>query len=267
VLAMATPGSELKFRRAEHHLAEVHDLLRDYLNPPPYAIRRDENSDLGLSFWITLDRTPPDEIALAAGDCIHNLRAALDHVIYELGCQHTQQQHVKGTAFPILSDPTSWDATDKAGKLLPSSGLHKLSAVPDRARDSIKLLQPYDKAKDALFWQREGLLQLHRLDIADKHRNLNLAVVEVPDLSGVLFLHDGAPPKTRGYLQGRLEKAEEALLLGFHPTVDLDTKVQPIVFMNVAFVDPPVEGLEVQIALRNLVWCTRTILSGLRTFF
>ena len=110
---MTTPGSELKFGRAERHLQEVHDLLRSYLNPEPYAIRRDEDPNTGLTFWITLQRKPPAEIALAAGDCIHNLRSALDHIIYELSCHHMHQAHVKGTAFPIFQNPDSWAATDK----------------------------------------------------------------------------------------------------------------------------------------------------------
>jgi len=264
---MTTPGCELKCGRAELHLREVHDLLRTYLNPEPYTIRRDEDPNAGLTFWITLERKPPDEIALAAGDCIHNLRSALDHVIYELSCHHTHQAHVKGTAFPIFQNPHSWAATDKTGKLLLSSGLHKLHAVPGQAITRIELLQPYHIGQDALFWQREGLLQLHQLDIADKHRNLNLAVIEVPDVTGALFLHDGAPPRTRDYLQGRLEVGVETLLLGFHPSVDLHAKVQPIVFLNVAFLDPPVEGHEIEIALRNLVVCTRAVLSEIKAFF
>jgi hypothetical protein len=86
-----TPGNELKLGRAARHFNEASALLAAYKNPTPYEIRRDENPDTGLSFWITLNRKPPDDIALAAGDCIHNLRSSLDHIIYELSCHHTQQ--------------------------------------------------------------------------------------------------------------------------------------------------------------------------------
>jgi hypothetical protein len=260
-----TPGNELKLGRAARHFNEASALLADYKNPRPFAIRRDENPDTGLSFWITLKRKPPDEIALAAGDCIHNLRSALDHIVYELSCHHRQQQHVGGTAFPVLTDPTNWDERDGKGKLRTSSGLHKLRAVPELALKRIELHQPYH-GLEPMFWTRERLLHVHQLDIADKHRNLNLAVANVPENS-VLYGHDGPPQKVIHVHKGRLNEAEDTLLLRFDPSVDVNVEVQPYAFVEVVFADRPVEDWEVRSTLQNLVIGVNAVLSEIRTFF
>src|SRR5712691_3359279 len=145
---MTSPGSELKFQRAEYHREAVRGLLKSYLNPPPYSIRRDDDPRRGLSFWITLERKPPDEIALTAGDCIHNLRSALDHIIYELSC-HTAGQHVPDTAFPILVSSRNWKSI---------SG-QQLRSVPGPALKRIEELQPF-QGLDAKYWTRERLLHV-----------------------------------------------------------------------------------------------------------
>jgi hypothetical protein len=260
-----TPGNELKLGRAVSHFNEASELLAAYKGPEPYKIRREENPATGLSFWITLSKKPPDDIALAAGDCIHNLRSALDHIIYELSCHHRQQKHVGSTGFPVCADPKDWDDKDGKGKLKASSGLHKLRAVPDPALKRIELLQPHH-GLDAMYWTRERLLQVHQLDIADKHRNLNLAVANVPDI-GVAYGHDGPQLKVIGVHKGRLNEGEETLLLRFDPSVDLRVNVQPYTFLEVVFADPPVDDWEVRPTLQGLVVGVAAVLSEIKAFF
>jgi hypothetical protein len=247
-------GHELKLGRSQHHFNEVSSLLTTYKNPTPYSIRRDENPRTGLSFWITLNRKPPDEIALAAGDCIHNLRSALDHIVYELS-SHTAGQHVPDTAFPVLVSSRNWKAI---------SG-QQLRAVPAPALKRIDELQPFH-GLDARYWTRERLLHVHQLDIADKHRNLNLAVANVPE-SSVLYGHDGPPFKVVYVHEGRLNEAEETLLLRFDPSVDVNAKVQPYTFVEIVFADDPVKDWEVKSALQNLVVGVAAVLAEIRAFF
>jgi hypothetical protein len=240
-------------------------LLTAYKNPNPYEIRREENPNTGLSFWITLTEKPPDDIALAAGDCVHNLRSALDHIIYELSC-HTAKEDVGGTEFPIFKNPKNWDAKDaKTGDFKPFSGCYKLRAVPKAARDRIEVLQPY-RGLDAMYWTRERLLNVHQLDIADKHRNLNLAVANVPE-TGVAYGHDGPQMRVIYVHTGRLNEGTEALLLRFHPSVDLKVKVQPYTFLEVVFADAPVEEWEVGSTLQSLVVGVDAVLREIRVFF
>jgi hypothetical protein len=261
-----TPGNELKFGRAQRHFKEVQELLAAYKVLDPYEIRREENPDTGLSFWITLTKAPPDDIALAAGDCAHNLRSALDHIIYELSCHTTKKSHVAGTAFPIFSDTKNWDSRDaKAGDFKTSSGRYKLRAVPEPAVERIELLQPYN-GSDPMYWPRDPLLELHQLDIADKHRNLNLAVANVPEI-GVAYGHDGPQLKVIHVHKGRLNEGAETLLLRFGPAVDPKVNVQPYTFLQVVFADRPVEDLEVGPALQYLVVGVAQVLMEMRAFF
>jgi hypothetical protein len=240
-----TLGYELKLERAIRHFKETRDLLTAYKNPRPYTIRRDENPNTGLSFWIILNRKPPDGIALAAGDCVHNLRSALDHIVYELSCHNRQVSHVGSTAFPIYVDAKDWDEKDSTGKLRVTSGLQGL---------------------EARYWTRERLLHVHQLDIADKHRSLNLAVANVPENS-VLYGHNGPPLKVTDVFKGRLVEGVETLLLRFDPAVDVQAKVEPYTFVEVVFADPPVEDWEVKSAIEGLVVGVDAVLREMRAFF
>jgi hypothetical protein len=260
-----TLGYELKLERAIRHFNETSDLLTAYKNPRPYTIRRGENPNTGLSFWIILNRKPTDDIALAAGDCVHNLRSALDHIVYELSCHNRQVSHVGSTAFPIYVDAKHWDEKDSTGKLRATSGLHKLRAVPPAAISRVELLQPY-QGLEARYWTRERLLHVHQLDIADKHRSLNLAVANVPENS-VLYGHNGPPLKVTDVFKGRLIEGVEMLLLRFDPAVDVQAKVEPYTFVEVVFADPPMEDWEVKSAIEGLVVGVDAVLREMRAFF
>jgi len=246
------------------HFNEVQSLLAAYMKPEPYVLRRDENRETGLSFWITLMREPDPDIALAAGDCIHNLRSALDHIIYELSC-HSQQQPIDGTAFPIFRDPANWDSKYRNGKPRISSGLYKLRAVPDAARKRIELLQPF-QGYTPMYWQRDELLELHELDIADKHKNLNLAATRLPDIS-VGYGWDGPPLKVTHVHEGRLSERDEILLLRFDPSVDVQARTQLTTFFEVVFTDPPIEDREVEPTLRNLITAVHSVLTEITSYF
>jgi hypothetical protein len=268
LLLLMIPGNELKFGRAMRHANEASSLLAAYLGPKPYTIRRDEDPVTGLSFWITLRTEPPEDIALAVGDCIHNLRSALDHVVYELSC-HTAGKHVPDTGFPILLNPQKWKSI---------SG-QQLRAVPGPALKRIEQLQPFH-GLEAMYWTRERLLHVHELDIADKHRDLNLAVANVPN-PGVLYAHDGPPLKVIAVHKGRLIEGIETLLLRFDPSVDMTAKVQPDTFVEVVFEDAAplnrapaagphraqVEEWDVEATVKSLVFGVDAVLREIRQFF
>lgn len=230
-----TPGYRLKFNRAVGHFREARKLLDDYLKSKPYSIRRDEDAATGLTFWLTLKAEPPEDIALAIGDCVHNLRAALDHIVYELSCHYQKKDRVSDTAFPVYADAKDWDEKDTQGKLKKTSGLHKLRAIPSAALTRIEELQPF-KGLEPMFWPRERLLQVHRLDIADKHRSLNLAVANLPQMA-VYYGHDGPPLPVIHVQRGRLSAGVEVPILRFAPSVDPTTRLEPGVRLEVVFAD------------------------------
>ena len=179
---MVKPGSVLKYDRAYKHLVDAKTAVGEFLAAKPYDISRDGESQPGkLSFWITLLEDPPPEISLAAGDAIHNMRSALDHIVYELSSK--REANPRDTAFPLLTKEKDWDRRRKDGTLQVRSGKHRIRLLPSEAQTFIHNVQPWPRPEP--FWpdlfgpNRERLRELHALDIADKHRNLNLAILYV----------------------------------------------------------------------------------------
>ena len=140
-----------------------------------------------------------------------------------------------------------------------------MRAVPNAARRRIELLQPY-QGFTPKYWQRDDLLELQDLDIADKHKNLNLAATRLPDIS-VGYSWDGPPLKVTHVHEGRLTERNETLLLRFDPSVDVEVKIQLTTFFEVVFTDPPVADREVEPTLRNLTTAVYSVLTEIRSYF
>lgn len=179
---MGDPGSLLKFRRAHKHLLDANAAVRDFLKDQPYEIVRDEDSEPNrMLFWVTLHEEPSADISLAAGDAIHNMRSALDHLVYEISSQ--READPGDTSFPLLTKEENWDKRGKHGALLVNSGLNRVRLLPDEAQTLIHDLQPWPRpqpfAPDMFGPNRKRLWELHAFDIADKHKNLNVAVLYI----------------------------------------------------------------------------------------
>lgn len=232
---MSDPGSLLKSQRAYKHLFDAKTAINEYLgDPKPYDIARDEESEPGkLLFWITLHEEPPPLISLAAGDAIHNLRSALDHIVYEISSKReTDPVH---TGFPLFSEEADWDKRRKNGARQINSGLYRLRLLPEEAVTLIYNLQPWPRPEpwepDMFGPNRERLRELHTLDIADKHKNLNLAVLHV-DMVGIGTERD-SDTRFEYIHRGPLEANTRTLLVRLaYPT---KVKVEPLPILDVVF--------------------------------
>lgn len=78
-------GCEAKLRRAEGHLQTFESEVVRFFEQNPYRITYEADLNaLSYTFYIH-DLVPPDpDWGLIIGDCIHNLRSALDHLAYQL---------------------------------------------------------------------------------------------------------------------------------------------------------------------------------------
>jgi hypothetical protein len=218
---MTTPGSSLKFQRARKHLADAQSAVANFLDSRPYDIARDEETEPGkLLFWVTLLEEPPAEISLAAGDAIHNMRSALDHIVYELSSK--RKTNPSNTSFPLFSKEEDWDKRDKNGALQTSCGLYRVRLLPDEAQTLIYNLQPCPRPQvfmpDAWGPNRKKLRELHDLDILDKHKTLNLAVFDV-DVLGIKIDDADSPIRAEYVFKGALHANARTLVLRlFYPT-------------------------------------------------
>ena len=142
------------------------------------------------------------EIPAIAGDAIHNLRSALDHLAYHLvavGMLHRKRrtEPIYKVQFPIFHSLKEYEA----GKM------RKVEGMRSKAIQAIDALKPYKDGTDALW-------QIHRWDILDRHRDL-LGIGTHRFVLGkgfATFLYEDDPPFERiGNLQQNIDlSAQEA---------------------------------------------------------
>ena len=93
--------------------------------------------------WTQVLKPPPSSLSLIAGDCIHNLRSALDNLAFQLALAHQRRplsSKIKGdSASPILSKDIAKDP-DSLGKFDRMTG-----GIDLLAKAEIERLQPYKR--------------------------------------------------------------------------------------------------------------------------
>jgi hypothetical protein len=151
-------GARAKLRRAEEHCHALDGEIRAFFESNPYRVVVDHPAD---EFYIfRVDRPPaiPDERwSLLIGDCVHNVRCALDYVAWELAGAHIEDTV---TMFPIFITEPLWV----------SKGRPRIARLALDAQAFIDRLQPYH----AVDPDRHPLAGIRALDDADKHKLLTV---------------------------------------------------------------------------------------------
>jgi hypothetical protein len=148
-------GAWVKINRAKKHLADLDAAIIAFEATEPYFTPVERNPQTGEEVYRFYLHTPiPPEWAAILGDCVHNLRSALDLLANALVV------HGGGTPSTYTVFPISSAAHYSASAI--ASGLQGASP---KAVALIKRMKPYKRGAN-FFWR------LHRLDIADKHRLL-----------------------------------------------------------------------------------------------
>jgi hypothetical protein len=140
-----------KTKWAEKHLNNLETLAKSCVLDSEYIVR--SHPDPQKRGFQQISRMPFDVI-LGAGDVIHNLRSALDHLAYNLVQVAGNQPH-SGTGFPIAESMSKYEAM-KA---------RKVEGMTCDAKRAINALKPYRGGNEPLW-------RIHDLDIVDKHREL-----------------------------------------------------------------------------------------------
>jgi hypothetical protein len=177
-IAPELEGVRLKLSRAVDQFHDldvaVDELFR--LNSKQAGHEFDDKGDI----IIKLSYQPPldPRFALVVGDCIHNTRSALDHLVAQLAILNSAPaKAIEKTAFPVcLTNEQFKEQTRR--KVAPY--------ITREAFTEIESLQPYktgDKEKDILWI-------LSQLDIIDKHRVLIVAKHKIRVVSMKAVLGD-----------------------------------------------------------------------------
>ena len=129
--------------------------------------------------WLVLmanDYIPPVRLSVLVGECVHNMRSAVDNLVCALARITEPACRCHGLAFPLFKDIDEWNA--KSGK--------SLKGVPPAAKDIIRQLQPWSDASGP-----NPLGILNKLSNIDKHRACNFTLPYNRDAVFLIHCQDG----------------------------------------------------------------------------
>jgi hypothetical protein len=151
-------GPRAKIERAKQHVGDLEAEIRRFLDSGPYEVIADEQSEPGYRIYkLSKVVDPPYQIALIAGDAVHNARSSLDLLVRQLVLANGKTPS-KRDAFPISESSQGFK----------SGGAPKIKGrISNDAVKVVRAVKPYKGGNDALW-------RLHHLDIADKHHLLSV---------------------------------------------------------------------------------------------
>jgi hypothetical protein len=138
------------------------------------------------------------EVALATGDCLFNLRAALDHIVYALHVRRYEGKVPREvewvTQFPILTTEPPLTAP-KRKRSTDTKTWREIANLRREQRRAIRFLQPYNGRDDKFYGVRWALGHIARLNNIDKHRHLHVV------RRGVIAIRQPRFPPEYGFRQ------------------------------------------------------------------
>ena len=167
----------LKLDWAKQHISDLNGKINAYLALRPFQLFIVQGPEMAQrQYRIETDPPIPTEFALIIGDTIHNLRAALDIMIFGLIGDIASQ--LENISFPFCKNADSVESTI-SGRQIRLAG--------ERVVEAIRSLEPYPTGKHKLY-------AIHDMDIRDKHkllvpvgRNAKLSEDELRSLEPGLF--------------------------------------------------------------------------------
>jgi hypothetical protein len=205
-----------KIDRAREHLESAGRLVGQFRASQPYALVPEPTGRPGrVAYRLRIARPVPVAVSTTVGDVLHNMRAALESLAFELARRShaaalTAAQE-RASTFPICESPAAFDAFFRG---------RKASLYDDRARAAFRAVQPFINIEQAYqlgvglertYAEEFRWALLHRLDALwnlDKHRRLTL-MAWWPDL----FYWTSNGPTQRTALPGDGTIADGSILL------------------------------------------------------
>jgi hypothetical protein len=174
-------GARERLKRADENIRDLNSELVEFLAPSPVvefdwdmdreqAVITDDHRKTFeelKQFICTLSIKP--RFSVLAGEIIHHLRSAFDHVVWQLSSPILQANSPRQIEFPVFLAPQLCGL--KKSKMC--QYCRKVEGVASAsALTRIDSLQPYIAPSP----DKHPLWVIHDMDIADKHRELILAV-------------------------------------------------------------------------------------------
>jgi len=154
--------ARLKLDRAKQHIQILNSEVAHFGERDPYH----EEAEFDLRgrqgdyiVRLTVDRHPPRAWSETIGDCLHNLRATLDYLVWELWVRTSgAPASPQNVQFPIEQDRHRF----RSGRR------QRIGGLPARAQAEIQRLQPFRASAPT----QHPLWLLRELSNHDKHRFL-----------------------------------------------------------------------------------------------
>jgi len=166
--------ARLKVQRANKHIADLEAAISALKEN--YTATVVQNIDTGhqdLIHAIPDFAGAADEMALIAGDAIHNLKTALDFVWVSALQKHVHTANLDCAKFPVYPSRRELEGA--------------LNGVPINARSNSALFELLVSGMQPFEGGRNGVIYaLHRLDISDKHLLL-LGLVPLASIDGIML--------------------------------------------------------------------------------
>ena len=145
----------LKLYRAKEHIRDLDREISAYLMLSPFQLVIAQYPEIAQK-QLRIETNPPipSEFALTIGDAIHNLRAALDILIF--GLIGSLADHPRNIQFPFCKDADSLES---------AIAVRQIQLAGERVVSAIRSLEPYPDGK-------HDLHAIHDMDIRDKHKLL-----------------------------------------------------------------------------------------------
>lgn len=172
----------VKLDRAKKHLGDLEAELDRFVSEKPHPLHVVTHNRQSAKVWdMEWTRKIPSRWSAIAGDCAHNLRCVLDHIVWDLsgGAGNAPDD----SEFPVFRDPLKYFRSGKDGKPLRGTGLWKIRGVKDDiAHAAFEGLQPFEGQDPT----RHPLWIIHELDRLDKHRALHVVWGRAHDYASLL---------------------------------------------------------------------------------
>jgi len=151
-------GVEAKLGRAKYHLNEFERVAAAWIASSPFDLVPTMAADgLREELHVKLASDVPPDLDLILGDCIHNVRSALDHLAMALAIANGASSYDGSVMFPIYRDPVKFK----------KEGRQRIKLLAPLAQDFVRDLQPFEDQENGwILWE------LNSLDNRDKHRAL-----------------------------------------------------------------------------------------------
>lgn len=164
-------GIRLKRRRAWDEVNRLNDDIQTFISaePTPYLprVHFDKKTHI-IAITVAVQKAPDPMWGVRIGEIIHNLRSALDHLVWELFILHNRKP-------PPLPSKNQFPIFDTKARFKAHGVPVQLKGVSDRAIRLIEAEQPFPVADGGT---GEGvnspLWHLAELSNADKHRTLHV---------------------------------------------------------------------------------------------